>query len=315
MGWSSCVFDVPHYEYGFFWGVSSLCCESRIRKNAFLLQSPFVCPSAMSGASPGATGVLEWSEDGAVEVFLRCTATAHTSTAHSANIATELFVNQSTDTKTHRDEGVSISEDRRARRLQSNTIEAIANVLRREDAAAVEISDELVSMANASVFEVQDASAASEIWMDSITILGCVGQWVQQPTSQPIEARQRRNWPPERGEIPTCVPEHPVLSRSVREQRAGVFNLATIVVLKATHDCSCHRRRCGGPASHVRPSASGAHRGERGGACGDEAPAGMWAGAWRGGNAHAPTAARPRGHVQRPRIPGTLNASGVVGAS
>ena len=41
----------------------------------------------------------------------------------------------------------------------------------------------------------------------------------------------------------------------------------------------------------------------------------MWAGAWRGGNAHAPTAARPRGHVQRPRTPGTLNASGVVGAS
>ena len=60
------------------------------------------------------------------EVFLRCTVAAHASTAHSANLATKLFVDESTETQTHRDEGVSISEDRGAQRLQSNMLEAIA---------------------------------------------------------------------------------------------------------------------------------------------------------------------------------------------
>ena len=53
-----------------------------------------------------------------------------------------------------------------------------------------------------------------------------------------------------------------------------------------------------GPASHARPSASGAHRSERGRACGDEAPTGMWAGAACVGMRMHP---RPRSTPARPR--------------
>ena len=139
-------------------------------KTQFLLQSPFVYPSAMSGASPGAPGVLEWSEDGAVEAFLRYSVSVRASTAPNAFFATQLLVNKSTDTKTHRDEGVSISEAPRARLLQSNTIEACANILRGVTTAADEIKIALVSMADESIPADSDedtVDTASELWMDA----------------------------------------------------------------------------------------------------------------------------------------------------
>ena len=42
----------------------------------------------------------------------------------------------------------------------------------------------------------QIANQISVCWRG---VLGCVDQWVQQPTSQPNQARQKRNWPPEKG--------------------------------------------------------------------------------------------------------------------
>ena len=45
----------------------------------------------------------------------------------------------------------------------------------------------------------QIANQISVCWRG---VLGCVDQWVQQPTSQPNEARQKRNWPLQKGSIP-----------------------------------------------------------------------------------------------------------------
>ena len=60
-------------------------------------------------------------------------------------------------------------------------------------------------------------------------LLGCVGQWVQQPTSQPNEARQKRNWPLQKGfnsrgfnsyhAYRAC---HPVLGLDPLEKRNGL---------------------------------------------------------------------------------------------
>jgi hypothetical protein len=48
-------------------------------------------------------------------------------------------------------------------------------------------------------YEVQQHPDSQPVYVCWRGVLGCVGQWVQQPTSQPIEARQKRNWAPEKG--------------------------------------------------------------------------------------------------------------------
>ena len=122
----------------------------------------------MSGASPGATSVLEWSDEDAGEVYLVCKVAAHASTAPSAKFATILRVDRSTETKTQRADGVSINEDRRAQRLQVNALEAMANILPRKDETSEELTIALLAMVDESVLEFQDADSASENWMELI---------------------------------------------------------------------------------------------------------------------------------------------------
>ena len=122
----------------------------------------------MSGESPGATSVLEWSDEDAGEVYLVCKVPAHASTAPYANFATILRVDRSTETKTQRAQGVSINNDRSAQRLQVNALEAMANILRRKDEKSDELRIAILAMADESVLEFQDADSASENWMELI---------------------------------------------------------------------------------------------------------------------------------------------------
>ena len=74
----------------------------------------------------------------------------------------------STETQEHPDEEVSTLPSR-AQRTQANTLEAIANLLRRDGGTPVELSAALIELAEKSVAENPDADIASGMWMDAIT--------------------------------------------------------------------------------------------------------------------------------------------------
>ena len=181
----------------------------------------------MSGESPGASGVLAWSEDGAVEVFLRYTVSAHSPTAPSVILTTTLTVDSSTDTKTHRDDGVSISTDHRARQTQGNTIEACIYILRNDDKKSTELRRALVLMAETSITTAEDVDTAAELWMDSIATY--VGQHLLALT----DGRRSRSPSPARG-----IPPPPPSSMTIEAVTHAVQDGALSVRLHCLDVCA-----------------------------------------------------------------------------
>ena len=59
---------------------------------------------------------------------------------------------------------------------------------------------------------------------DVLSLLECVGQWVQQPTSQPNQARQKRNGPLKKdSKFLPCSTRFLVLCHGPLDQRTGAF--------------------------------------------------------------------------------------------